>query len=183
MWRYAAATMAVSRGIMMKLRKIYLPLIVAVWIATCRRCRSMALPRTGKKFSTAQKKKDGWFYTPAWKPTSRVCSPKSSPRRYPFIKPEIFRSSGEKVQARFLVEHRANTHLADIFQTSIVQVYQLKNSGLLARYVSEEAPAYARWLQRCAGPLDCVLSNPVRDRLQHAHGRGQGCRRRATKIC
>ena len=37
-----------------------------------------------------------------------------------------------------MVEHRANTHLADIFQTSIVQVYQLKNAAMLARYVSEE---------------------------------------------
>jgi iron(III) transport system substrate-binding protein len=64
-------------------------------------------------------------------------------KRYPFIKPEIFRSSGEKVQARFMVEHRANTHLADVFQTSIVQVYQLKNAAMLARYVSDEAPAYA----------------------------------------
>jgi iron(III) transport system substrate-binding protein len=64
-------------------------------------------------------------------------------KKYPFIKSEIFRSNGEKVQARFLVEHRAGTHFADIFQTSIVQVYQLKNSGLLARYVSEEAPAYS----------------------------------------
>jgi iron(III) transport system substrate-binding protein len=64
-------------------------------------------------------------------------------KKYSFIKPEIFRSSGEKVQARFIVEHRANTHLADVFQTSIVQVYQLKNSGMLARYTPEEAGAYS----------------------------------------
>lgn len=64
-------------------------------------------------------------------------------KKYPFIKPEVFRSSGEKVQARFLVEHRANVHNADIFQTSIVQVYQLKNAGLLAKYISEESAAYA----------------------------------------
>ena len=63
-------------------------------------------------------------------------------KKYPFIKTEIFRSSGEKVQARFVVEQRAGTHLADIFQTSIVQVYQLKNANLLARYVSEEAAVY-----------------------------------------
>src|SRR5215475_7720671 len=63
-------------------------------------------------------------------------------KKYPFVKTDIFRSSGEKVQARFIVEHRANTHMADVFQTSIIQVYQLKNSGMLARYVSEEAPAY-----------------------------------------
>ena len=64
-------------------------------------------------------------------------------KRYPFIKTDVFRSAGEKVQARFIVEHRANTHLADVFQTSIVQVYQLKNLGMLSRYVSEEAPAFA----------------------------------------
>ena len=64
-------------------------------------------------------------------------------KRYPFIQPEIFRSSGEKVQTRFLVEHRANVHSADIFQTSIVQVYQLKNAGFLSKYVSEESRAYA----------------------------------------
>src|SRR5713226_5321836 len=64
-------------------------------------------------------------------------------KQYPFIKPEIFRSSGEKVQTRFLVEHRANVHNADIFQTSIVQVYQLKNAGLLSKYISEESRAYA----------------------------------------
>jgi iron(III) transport system substrate-binding protein len=64
-------------------------------------------------------------------------------RKYPFVKTDVFRSAGEKVQARFIVEHRANTHLADVFQTSIIQVYQLKNLGMLARYVSEEAPAFA----------------------------------------
>jgi iron(III) transport system substrate-binding protein len=63
-------------------------------------------------------------------------------KKYPFIKPEVFRSSGEKVQARFLVEHRAGVHNADIFQTSIVQVYQLKNAGLLAKYISEESAVY-----------------------------------------
>ncbi len=72
-------------------------------------------------------------------------------KKYPFIKPEIFRSSGEKVQARFIVEHRANTHFADVFQTSIVQVYQLKNAGMLARYVSEEAPAYAEGFKDAQG--------------------------------
>src|SRR5437870_865538 len=64
-------------------------------------------------------------------------------KQNPFIKPDIFRSSGEKVQTRFLVEHRANVHNADIFQTSIVQVYQLKNAGLLSKYVSEESRTYA----------------------------------------
>jgi len=63
-------------------------------------------------------------------------------KKYPFIKTDLFRSSGEKVQTRFLVEHRASTHIADVFQTSIVQIYQLKNLKLLARHASEEAAAY-----------------------------------------
>src|SRR5947209_19175170 len=63
-------------------------------------------------------------------------------KQYPFIKPDIFRSSGEKVQTRFLIEHRANVHNADIFQASIVQVYQLKNAGLLGKYVSDESSLY-----------------------------------------
>jgi iron(III) transport system substrate-binding protein len=65
-------------------------------------------------------------------------------KKYPFVKTEIFRSSGEKVQARFLVEHRAGVHNADVFQTSVIQVYQLKNAGLLARYISDEAEVYAQ---------------------------------------
>jgi iron(III) transport system substrate-binding protein len=63
-------------------------------------------------------------------------------KRYPFLHTDVFRSSGEKVQTRFLVENRANVHNADIFQTSIVQVYQLKNNGLLAKYISEESSVY-----------------------------------------
>ena len=64
-------------------------------------------------------------------------------KHYPFIRTELFRSSGEKVQTRFLVEHRSDVHSADVFQTSIVQVYQLKNAGLLSRYVSDESRAYS----------------------------------------
>ncbi len=63
-------------------------------------------------------------------------------KKYPFIKSEIFRSSGEKIQQRFLVERRAGVHTADVFQASIVQVYQLKNLELLEPYVSSEAAAY-----------------------------------------
>ena len=57
-------------------------------------------------------------------------------KRYPFITSEIFRSSGEKCRRDFSSSTDANTHTADIFQTSIIQVYQLKNLKLLARYVS-----------------------------------------------
>jgi iron(III) transport system substrate-binding protein len=64
-------------------------------------------------------------------------------KKYPFVKSDIFRAAGERVQQRFLVENRAGQHFADVFQTSIVQVYQLKNAGLLAKYPSEEASGFA----------------------------------------
>ncbi len=127
----------------MKLRTIYLPLIVTVWIVTwpTKPVHGAAADRE-KILEGAKKEGRLVLYTGMETDESSLFTQEFA-KKYPFIKPEIFRSSGEKVQARFMVEHRANTHFADIFQTSIVQVYQLKNSALLARYVSEEAPAYA----------------------------------------
>jgi len=63
-------------------------------------------------------------------------------KKYPYIQAEIFRASGETIQQRFLVEQRAGVHSADVFQASIVQVYQLKNLQLLEHYVPSEAAAF-----------------------------------------
>jgi iron(III) transport system substrate-binding protein len=127
----------------MNLRRMYLPIIVTVGILTLptKPVQGAAADRD-KILEGAKKEGRLVLYTGMETDESSLFTQEFA-KKYPFIKPEIFRSSGEKVQARFMVEHRANTHLADIFQTSIVQVYQLKNSALLARYVSEEAAAYA----------------------------------------
>src|SRR5437773_10826626 len=50
-------------------------------------------------------------------------------KRYPFIKPELFRSSGERVETRCLTAHRASVHNGEILQTSIVQGYSLTRTG------------------------------------------------------
>jgi len=63
-------------------------------------------------------------------------------KKYPYIQAEIFRASGETIQQRFLVEQRAGVHSADVFQASIVQVYQLKNLQLLEHYVASQAAAF-----------------------------------------
>src|SRR5215470_5978467 len=86
-------------------------------------------------------------------------------KKYPFIKTEVFRSSGERVQARFLVEHRANVHNADVFQTSIVQVYQLKNAGLLAKYVSEESAAYPEGFKDPPNSYEDLLNPKWRNQI------------------
>lgn len=63
-------------------------------------------------------------------------------KKHPFIKSEIFRSSGEKVLTKYLTEARAKTYRADVFQASVIQVFQLKEQGLLQRYISPESNAY-----------------------------------------
>ena len=63
-------------------------------------------------------------------------------KKYPFIKPELFRASGEKVLTKYLTEARAKTYKADVFQTSVIQVSQLKGEGLLQKYVSSEDKVY-----------------------------------------
>ena len=127
----------------MNLRRMYLPLIVIVWMATFPTKPLYGAAADREKILEGAKKEGRLVLYTGMETDESSLFTKEFAKKYPFIKPEIFRSSGEKVQARFIVEHRANTHLADIFQTSIVQVYQLKNAAMLARYVSEEAPAYA----------------------------------------
>ncbi len=127
----------------MNLRRMYLPLIVTVWIATFPTKPVHGAAADREKILEGAKKEGRLVLYTGMETDESSLFTKEFAKKYPFIKPEIFRSSGEKVQARFMVEHRANTHFADIFQTSIVQVYQLKNAAMLSRYVSEEAPAYA----------------------------------------
>ncbi|MGZ9127784.1 MAG: ABC transporter substrate-binding protein [Candidatus Binatia bacterium] len=132
-----------AKGLAMNLRRICLLLIVAVWVATLPTKPIHGAAADREKILEGAKKEGRLVLYTGMETEESSLFTKEFAKKYPFIKPEIFRSSGEKVQARFMVEHRANTHLADIFQTSIVQVYQLKNAAMLARYVSEEAPAYA----------------------------------------
>jgi iron(III) transport system substrate-binding protein len=63
-------------------------------------------------------------------------------KKYPFIKPDIFRLNSEKLVIKYLTEARANTHRADVFQTSVIQVSQLKQEGLLQKYVSSQDSVY-----------------------------------------
>jgi len=87
-------------------------------------------------------------------------------KKYPFIKPEIFRSSGEKVLTKYLTEARAKTYKADVFQASVIQVFQLKEQGLLQRYVSPETPTRrALKIPTAIGmPSICFLTSSVTTR-------------------
>ncbi len=63
-------------------------------------------------------------------------------KKYPFIKPDIFRLNSEKLVIKYLTEARANTYRADVFQTSVIQVSQLKQEGLLQKYFSSQGSVY-----------------------------------------
>ncbi len=72
-------------------------------------------------------------------------------KKYPFIKADVFRSSGEKVQARFLVVRSAGEIC-------------LRGSRRLCG-----------WIQGSAGSLDRLLSDSLCHRLQHAARSVEGC--------
>ncbi len=158
----------------MNLRRICLPLIVAVWVATLPTKPGHGAAADREKILEGAKKEGRLVLYTGMETDESSLFTKEFAKKYPFIKPEIFRSSGEKVQARFMVEHRANTHLADIFQTSIVQVYQLKNAAMLARYVSEEAPAYADGFKDAQGHWTAFYQIPYVIGYNSRHGGVQG---------
>ena len=68
--------------------------------------------------------------------------PRNSGKKYPFVKPEIFRLNSEKLVIKYLTEARANAYRADVFQTSVIQISQLKQEGLLQNYVSSQGSVY-----------------------------------------
>jgi iron(III) transport system substrate-binding protein len=116
--------------------------VVASWLPICTASALGAAAERDKLIEGAKKEGRLVLYTGMETEEAGIFT-KEFTKKYPFVKTDVFRSAGEKVQARFIVEHRANTHLADVFQTSIIQVYQLKNLGMLARYISDEVTAFA----------------------------------------
>ncbi len=63
-------------------------------------------------------------------------------KKYPEIKVEFFRGSSEDVTQKALTEFRANTHIADIVETTDVNIVQLLSVGVTGKYLSPETKAY-----------------------------------------
>ncbi|HEX2930510.1 MAG TPA: extracellular solute-binding protein [Candidatus Binatia bacterium] len=59
--------------------------------------------------------------------------------RYPFIKAEFWRGSGNKLVVRTMMEHRSGRLDADMITVGTENILALKRSGILARYRSPEA--------------------------------------------
>ena len=64
--------------------------------------------------------------------------------KYPFIKADFWRGSGNQLVFRTLMEHRAGKLTADVISVGTENVVALKQAGLYARYRSPEAQFYPR---------------------------------------
>jgi len=64
--------------------------------------------------------------------------------RYPFIKTEFYRGSGNQLVVRTMMEHKTGRLAADVISVGTENVMALKRSGIWARYHSPEAQNYPR---------------------------------------
>jgi iron(III) transport system substrate-binding protein len=64
--------------------------------------------------------------------------------KYPFIKADYWRGSGNQLIFRTLMEHRAGKLAADVISVGTENVMALKKAGLYTRYRSPEAQFYPR---------------------------------------
>jgi iron(III) transport system substrate-binding protein len=64
--------------------------------------------------------------------------------RYPFIKSEFYRGSGNQLVVRTMMEHKTGRLAADVISVGTENVMALKRSGIWARYHSPEEQNYPR---------------------------------------
>jgi iron(III) transport system substrate-binding protein len=64
--------------------------------------------------------------------------------RYPFIKSDFYRGSGNQLVVRTMMEHKTGRLAADVISVGTENVMALKRSGIWARYHSPEAQNYPR---------------------------------------
>lgn len=63
-------------------------------------------------------------------------------KKYPFIKVEPFRASGEKLANKILTETRAGRYLYDVVATGAFEIWPLYKRNLLGKYISPESKPY-----------------------------------------
>jgi iron(III) transport system substrate-binding protein len=92
-------------------------------------------------------------------------------KRYPTIKVEYMRQSGRVLAERIIREHRAGKHDIDIIGTSAVTFAGMKDSGVIAPYVSPEASHLRQnmkdpegWWVAYFGNIQAIICNKARVR-------------------
>lgn len=65
-------------------------------------------------------------------------------KKYPFIRTEIYRASGEDVALKLMIEYRGRKFLADVLETTGVDVAKVLKEGFLTPFASPRTGAYPR---------------------------------------
>ena len=94
-------------------------------------------------------------------------------KRYPTIKVEYMRQSGRVLAERIIREHRAGKYDIDIVGTSAVTFAGVKDSGVIAPYVSPEATLLRQnmkgptgWWVAYFGNIQAIICNKSRVRYE-----------------
>lgn len=65
-------------------------------------------------------------------------------KKYPFIKGEVYRASGEDVSQKLITEYRGRKYIADIFEGTGIDVAKMLNEGFGQPYFTPRAASYPR---------------------------------------
>jgi iron(III) transport system substrate-binding protein len=72
-------------------------------------------------------------------------------KKYPFIKGEVYRASGEDVAQKLITEYRGRKYVADLFEGTGVDVAKMLNEGYGQPYFTPRAASYPRQGQDSKG--------------------------------
>jgi iron(III) transport system substrate-binding protein len=79
-------------------------------------------------------------------------------RKHPPIKVNFYRAGSERVMQRILTEAQAGRHAVDVFSAAGFQVQVLKERGLTAQFIPEDASFYAQGFRDLDGHWTAVHS-------------------------
>jgi iron(III) transport system substrate-binding protein len=82
-------------------------------------------------------------------------------KKYPFVEMEFYSSGKDALLARYLLEARTGTYLADVYQSSVFPIMNLVEKGLLAKYFSPEREGYIEALRDKDGYWNATYLNAV----------------------
>jgi iron(III) transport system substrate-binding protein len=82
-------------------------------------------------------------------------------KKYPFVNMEFYSSGKDALLARYMLEARTSTYLADVYQSSVFPIMNLVEKGLLAKYYSPEREGYIEALRDKEGYWHATYLNAV----------------------
>jgi iron(III) transport system substrate-binding protein len=82
-------------------------------------------------------------------------------KKYPFVNMEFYSSGKDALLARYLLEARTGTYLADVYQSSVFPIMNLVEKGFLAKYFSPEREGYIEALRDKDGFWNATYLNAV----------------------